>query len=129
MSADSIATSVPAPIAMPTSASTSAGASFTPSPTIATVTPRFDRADFRRLLIRQHFGEVLVESQFLRDPPRHWLRIAGEHHRRDTYLLQPLQRLAGLGTDDIRERDSCGSCSVTPTSMDRDLPRRQRLPG
>jgi len=40
MSADSIATSVPAPIAIPTSAATRAGASFTPSPTIATVRPR-----------------------------------------------------------------------------------------
>ena len=33
----SIATSVPEPMAMPVSALTSAGASFTPSPTIATV--------------------------------------------------------------------------------------------
>ena len=37
MSADSMATSAPAPMAMPVSAFTSAGASFTPSPTIATV--------------------------------------------------------------------------------------------
>ena len=35
-----MATSVPAPIAMPTSARASAGASLTPSPTIATVKPR-----------------------------------------------------------------------------------------
>src|SRR2546429_233444 len=41
MSADSIATSVPAPIAIPTSAWTRAGASFTPSPTIATRCPSF----------------------------------------------------------------------------------------
>ena len=39
MSADSIATSVPAPIASPTSARTSAGASLMPSPTIATFRP------------------------------------------------------------------------------------------
>ena len=37
--ADAIATSVPAPIAMPTSACARAGASLTPSPTIATVRP------------------------------------------------------------------------------------------
>ena len=36
MSAESIATSVPLPIAMPTSACISAGASLMPSPTIAT---------------------------------------------------------------------------------------------
>ncbi len=38
--ADSMATSVPAPIASPTSARASAGASLTPSPTMATVRPR-----------------------------------------------------------------------------------------
>src|SRR5919199_1326594 len=38
--ADSIATSVPVPIAMPTSARARAGASLTPSPTIATRSPR-----------------------------------------------------------------------------------------
>ena len=38
--ADSIATSVPAPMAMPTSARARAGASLTPSPTMATVNPR-----------------------------------------------------------------------------------------
>ena len=37
ISADSIAISVPAPIAIPTSAATRAGASFIPSPTIITV--------------------------------------------------------------------------------------------
>ena len=39
MSATSRATAVPCPMAIPTSASESAGASFTPSPTIATVRP------------------------------------------------------------------------------------------
>ena len=39
MSPDSIATSVPVPIAMPTSACASAGASLMPSPTIATTAP------------------------------------------------------------------------------------------
>ena len=39
ISADSIAMSVPAPMAMPTSARISAGASLIPSPTIATFLP------------------------------------------------------------------------------------------
>ena len=39
MPADSIATSVPAPIAIPTSAVAMAGASLTPSPTMATLRP------------------------------------------------------------------------------------------
>ena len=38
-SADEMATSVPAPMAMPTSARASAGASLIPSPTMATVRP------------------------------------------------------------------------------------------
>ena len=42
--ADSIATSVPVPMAMPTSAEASAGASFTPSPTMATISPSAWRA-------------------------------------------------------------------------------------
>ena len=39
MSADSIATSVPAPIAIPTFARASAGASLMPSPTMTTFSP------------------------------------------------------------------------------------------
>ena len=45
MSAASFATSVPLmPMAMPMSACFSAGASFTPSPVIATISPRFFHA-------------------------------------------------------------------------------------
>ena len=44
MSADSMATSVPAPMARPTSAVTSAGASLMPSPTMATLRPSFCRS-------------------------------------------------------------------------------------
>jgi hypothetical protein len=43
MSADSMAMSVPAPIAIPTSACISAGASLIPSPTIATRPSRCER--------------------------------------------------------------------------------------
>ena len=39
ISADSIATSIPVPIPMPTSALARAGASFIPSPTMATISP------------------------------------------------------------------------------------------
>ena len=45
MSALSMATSVPAPIAIPTSAEASAGASLIPSPIIATLCPLFFKAD------------------------------------------------------------------------------------
>ena len=55
MPADSTATSVPAPIAIPTSAVASAGASFTPSPTIADLpAARLEPPDRGRLVGRQH---------------------------------------------------------------------------
>src|SRR5207244_3850900 len=49
----SIATSVPAPIAMPTVAAASAGASFTPSPTIP---PRRDAVSLKQLAITHQHG-------------------------------------------------------------------------
>ena len=56
--ADSMATSVPLPMAMPTSARVRAGASFTPSPTIATRLPwRLQLGHLLFLVLRQHFGK------------------------------------------------------------------------
>ena len=55
----SIATSVPVPIAMPTSACASAGASLMPSPAIATTRPSAcSRSTTRGLLVGQHLGDA-----------------------------------------------------------------------
>ena len=69
--ADSIATSVPAPMAMPTSARASAGASLTPSPTIATVSPRpCSSATVAVLVLGQDLGEDLVDAELGADGRR-----------------------------------------------------------
>ena len=61
MSDASIATSVPVPIAIPRSAWASAGASLTPSPTIATTRPfGLQARDDGGLLGGQHLGDHVV---------------------------------------------------------------------
>ena len=58
MSAESAATSVPVPIAMPRSAWASAAASLTPSPTMATTLPAgLEVGDHRVLVLGAHVGE------------------------------------------------------------------------
>ena len=78
--ADSIATSVPVPIAMPTSACASAGASLTPSPAIATTSPfALKPLHDRGLVLRQHVGEHVVDAERRRrrrSPWRHRRRSA-----------------------------------------------------
>ena len=65
----SIATSVPVPIARPRSACASAGASLTPSPTIATTRPSaWSRRTTVGLVGRQHLGDHLVDADLARRP-------------------------------------------------------------
>src|SRR5581483_1476994 len=89
----SIATSVPVPIAMPTSALASAGASFTPSPAIATTRPCARRRDDFALSLRQHVGLDLVDAELLRHRLRGDAIVAGEHDQADALGAQILQRL------------------------------------
>src|ERR1043166_3260764 len=83
----STATSVPAPMAMPTSAVTSAGARFTPSPPMATRFPSrrglplpLRLLDLLRLLLRKHFGEHGVDAELLRHRVGDRARVP-RHHR------------------------------------------------
>ena len=63
-SAASMATSVPEPIAMPTSAWASAGASLMPSPTMATTSPvGLQRGDLARLVLGQHLGQHALDPR------------------------------------------------------------------
>ncbi len=92
MPALSIATSVPVPIAMPTSADASAGASLTPSPAIATTRPaRRSLFDHLGLAVRQHLGLDLGDAE----PARHGLRggavVAGQHHDAQAFGFQALR--------------------------------------
>ena len=91
-SAASIATSVPVPIARPRSAWASAGASLTPSPTIATTSPsRCSARDHGRLVGREHVGDHLARSR---------PRPATDRAARS---LSPVSRI-GLETELAQER-------------------------
>ncbi len=82
MRADCIAMSVPCPIAMPTLAAASAGASLMPSPAIATIVSlRLQFLDQCVLVGRQHFGAEICNAQSLRrNRCRGRRAIAGRHH-------------------------------------------------
>src|ERR687891_2012714 len=111
-SADSMATSVPAPRAIPTSAWTSAGASFTPSPTMATTFPWPWSSFTRRLVLREHLGKELVQAKLPGHPPSHVLRITGDHGHPDPHLLEPGHRLAGLLPDHVGQGEGGRDCAV-----------------
>ena len=88
-SAVSIATSVPAPIAMPRSAWASAGASLTPSPTIATRLPAAcSSATLAALSAGQHLGDDGVDAQLVGDPLGGGLVVPGEHDDLHPGLVQ-----------------------------------------
>ena len=76
----SIATSAPVPMAMPTWACASAGASLMPSPAMrdeaALVLQLLDR---RGLLVRQHLGDDLVDAELAADRLRRGAAVAGQH--------------------------------------------------
>ena len=79
--AEAMATSVPAPIAMPTSAWARAGASLTPSPTIATLRPSACSCfDLVGLVLGADPGEVAVDAEFGGDGGGHGFGVAGDHH-------------------------------------------------
>ena len=89
MPADSTATSVPAPMAMPTSAVASAGASLTPSPTIATLPAALLEApDGGRLVGRQHLRGNLVDAESARDRIGDGLAVAGDHRHADPQRVE-----------------------------------------
>ena len=82
MSEASIATSVPVPIARPRSAWASAGASLTPSPTIATTRPSScSRRMTSALPAGQDVGDDLVDPDLGRDRAGGRGVVAGQQHR------------------------------------------------
>src|SRR2546428_2295578 len=96
MSAVSIATSVPAPIAIPTSAWANAGASLTPSPTIATFLPaRCSSPILLDLSAGSTLGHDLLNAHVAGDPFGGGAVVAREHHDLDSLLLQCLDRRPG----------------------------------
>ena len=80
-----MATSVPVPMAIPTFACAKAGASFTPSPAMATMWPS-DCSFFTasRFLLRQDVGVHFIDSEFARDGFGCRAAVSGEHHDLDS---------------------------------------------
>ena len=92
----SMATSVPVPMAMPTSAAARAGASLTPSPAMATTRPSARSAlDDVALVVGQHLGLDPVDAQAAGDGLGGDLVVAGEHDDLDALRSQRLERGGG----------------------------------
>ena len=89
-----IATSVPVPIAMPTSARASAGASLMPSPAIATTRPSAcSFSTSLQLVGGLDLAVHLVDAQALADGARRGQAVAGGHHDAQARLAQRGQRI------------------------------------
>ena len=82
----SFAACVPVFIATPTSACASAGASFVPSPVIATRRPpACSRLDQRHLVLGRRLGEEVVDAGLLGDRRGGERVVAGDHHGADAH--------------------------------------------
>ena len=113
---------VPVFIATPTSACASAGASFVPSPVIATRRPLgLLLADQRELGLRRRLGEEVVDAGLLGDLRRRQPVVAGDHHRADAHRAQAVEALAHALLDDVLELDHAEHLAVA-----RDGERRRR---
>ncbi len=98
MPAVSMATSVPVAMARPRSAAAKAGASLTPSPTIATLAPSaFSACDGMGLVIRQQIGANIVEAQFGGDLGGCPFIVARQHQGFDAQGVERLDRRPGAG--------------------------------
>ena len=111
----SIATSVPAPIAMPMSACASAGASLTPSPTIATSLPSACSClTWPALSAGSTSAKTRVDPQLARDRLGGARVVAGDHHRLDAQLLELGDRLARGRLDRVGHGDQPGRAGRRP---------------
>ncbi len=125
MSAASRVTAVPVrPMAIPMCASRSAGASFTPSPVMATTAPRpFQAAHDPQLVLRRGTGvndlrsSLVVfgqDSHLSGDGRRRDRMVAGDHHRADPRLPRLCDGVDGLGAGRIGDPDQPQQCAGVP---------------
>ena len=110
-SAASMATSVPAPMAMPMSARVSAGASLMPSPTMATLPRALQAADLALLAVGQHARDHLVHAGLRADGPGRALVVAREHDDADAHILQLPDGLRAVLLDARPPRRRCRAAS------------------
>ena len=108
-----MATSVPAPIAIPISAAASAGASFTPSPAIATTSPCLrSRRRCVSLILRKDFRLDLADAELARDRFGRRAIVAGQHHDADARRLEGANRVGGRRLDRVGDRDDAAGLAV-----------------
>ena len=100
-----MATSAPAPMAMPMSARVRAGASLMPSPTMATLPRCISSTDGALLALRQHPGDDLIHPGLGADGLGGALVVAGEHDHVDAHILQLPDRPGAVLLDDVRHGD------------------------
>src|SRR4051794_7208954 len=113
MPALSIATSVPDPMAMPTSAAASAGASFTPSPAIATMRPsRLSASMTAPFLIGQDLGLDLRDAEAACNRFGRSAVVAGEHDDTDALRLKCCEGLRGRRLYGIGDGDHAGRPAI-----------------
>ena len=126
-SAASMATSVPEPIATPTSAWARAGASLMPSPTIATTRPSAcSRVTSRAFCSGSTSATTRSMPACARDRLRGLARVvAGEHHDLEPERAQRRDRAGGLGLERVGHRDQAGALPSTRDEHRR-LARRRR---
>ena len=114
----SIATSVPVPIAMPTSACASAGASLMPSPAIATTRPsRCSRLITVALLLGQHVGDAPRRCRAAARPLARWRGCRRSASRRAGPRRAARERLRRRGLDRIGDADQARQPPSTATNI------------
>ena len=119
----SIATSVPVPIASPRSACASAGASLTPSPTIATTSPvALQPPHLGDLVLGIDLGEHALDPDLGRDPLGGLARVAGEQHRRqpERAQLATASALVGLTVSATTSRARSSPSQLIAFAVDHD---------
>ncbi len=110
--AAAMATSVPVPIAMPTSACARAGASLMPSPTMATIFEiresefgRLQLLDLGGFSLRQNFRQNHIDTHLFGDRFGGLAVIAGDHGHLQAHAVQFLDRCLRAILDRIGHSD------------------------
>ena len=102
----SLAADVPVFIATPTSDWASAGASFVPSPVIATMRPLACSSLISAIFaLGRRLGEEVVDAGLLRDHGGGDRVVAGDHHRADAHPPQLVEALVHAALDDVLQVD------------------------
>ena len=118
-------------MARPTSARASAGASLTPSPTIATLAPRcWSWLDCLVLVLREHLGEHLADAEITSDGVGDLFGVTGDHRHLDAHSAEIGHGLAGLRADLVLQRQApttWSSCDQVEHRRAASLPAIDRL--